>query len=116
MASLTDEDKNDVDNEDEHGDDGADEQLADDFEELSGLFVQAEIYLEVDSEEEPSGFFATVNDNDNMTAYVATIRNAAAYHALNGQTNIYFSYEEDFFYGVMIGAGCACASTGGLSQ
>lgn len=100
---------------DDNGD--MNEEQLQELEDLAGTAHVVQVDLNLDDEEvRPTGFFATAEDSNNTTAYIACIRDAAVSHALTATLSIDSRYDAEFFYGVMIDTGCARASSGGLSQ
>lgn len=107
-----------MDSAEDHEDDDADEQTAEDLEYLSGAahIVQIDGDFDLDSGEFTTSFVATIDDADNVTAYAARALNGIVVHALNGGVDNDTRYDDAFYYGVMVDTGCDGASSGGLSQ
>lgn len=84
---------------------------------LPGTDHAVQVDLNFDEYEgKKTSFFATAQDNDNVTAYLAYLRDATVSHALTAALSIDSRYDAEFFYSVMIDTGCAGASWKGLSQ
>ena len=96
-----------------------DDAQLEELEDLAGPALVVQIDVDVDDcdeDEQPTCYFATTDDDDNATAYIASARDAAVSHALTATFDNDSRYNDEFFYGVMIDTGCARASSGGLPQ
>lgn len=77
--------------------------------------VQVDLNLD-DDEGEPTGFFATAKDSDNVTTYMVSLQDAGVSHVLTTTLSTDSRYIAEYFYVVMIDTRCARTSSKGLSQ
>lgn len=92
----------------------------DDLEDLAGSVHVFQIDFtpskDLSENGEPICFMETPDMDDNTTAFIACIRDAAVSHALTAERGNDSRYNDEYFYGGMIDTGCGRASTGGLAQ
>lgn len=57
-----------------------------------------------------------IEDEDNLSSFIAHLRESSAIHALTSDVYKPRRYSEEHFYGIMVDSGCAKGSTGGREQ
>lgn len=106
-----------MDSTEDQEDDGADEQIVEYIEYLSGAAHMVDINADFKLDNEvPTSFVATGDDADNVTAYAATARDGTVSRALTGAVYNDARYDDSFYYGLMVDTVCVCASSSSLSQ